>query len=444
MSSLIRQTEKFIQEHGLFSLTDTLFVAVSGGVDSICLVHILKSLGHNVNVAHCNFGLRGRDSDLDEGLCKKFANELNVSFFSKKFQTTEFAKEQNISIQMAARELRYSWFEEVMQKRNIDKLVTAHHINDQIETILYNLVKGTGIAGLRGMPFSNERVVRPFIFTRKADILNYARENKLEWREDESNQEDKYHRNRIRNTVIPELENINPGLIQTFANNIHRFRSLEALLSSNVTEVKSQYWKESREVIELKMDWFDYDKGGLIILEELLKPYLFSYDQIVKIASSINNGSGNSFKSEKALVTIDRKKVFISFQKTEKIEPVEIHSLDTQMNISSHHFTFEISSNLTFDPEPRFAFLDYDKIKFPLIARNWKEGDRFSPLGMKGQKKISDFMIDAKIPVNLKEQVVVFESDSEIAWVAGQRISDHFKITAKTRSVFIIKMSKNA
>ena len=345
---------------------------------------------------------------------------------------------------MAARELRYEWFDQIVQEESFGKLVTAHHANDQAETVLFNLTKGTGISGLRGIPFQQGHLARPLIFVEKSELETYAREHSLEWREDESNKNEKYHRNKIRNTIIPELESINPGFISTIQKNTERFRSLELLLKGRAAEIKSKHWSENEDSVILDMGWFEEDTGGHAILEELLKDFQFSFDQISNIISSLKLKSGNQFFSKEFRLTVDRNTIYIDREKASTNEPICVRNHETQAQMGAMHFEFEISEGHAFDGNVDHAYLDFDLLKFPLKIRAWQEGDRFVPLGMRGQKKVSDFMIDEKIPVNLKERVIVLESGEDIVWIAGHRISEHFKITSKTQKVFIIKMSKNA
>ncbi len=441
---MLQRLSGYISKRQLFSSEDQLLVALSGGVDSICLAHMLHSLGFSIHLAHCNFGLRGEASDQDEEFCRAFAKKLAVPFHSTRFDTLDYADQHKVSIQMAARDLRYDWFRVLMNEQSLSKLVTAHHANDQTETVLLNLTKGTGVAGLRGMPTANNEIVRPLLWVEKEELLAYAKENKLTWREDQSNSENKYQRNRMRNVVIPELKKINPGLASTFSNNLERFSSLEALLKSQAAEIKRKHWREQKDEIELTMDWFDPETGGLAILEELLKPYSFTLDQITKIGESLEYGSGNVFQTEGHKLTVDRNRLFIAAASHTILGSTSIMEDCHAATLGDWQFSFDTTEQKEITTDKSKASLDFDRLEFPLTARPWQEGDRFVPLGMKGQKKVSDFMIDEKIPVNLKERVIVFESGQEIVWIAGHRISDRYKITPKTKRVFMITMTENA
>lgn len=445
MQSLVQSTEAYIKKHAMIQPGQQLLVAVSGGVDSVALCHLLIQLEYRIAIAHCNFGLRGASSDKDQDFVERLAEKLGIKCFTRKFAVGDHMSNHGGSTQMAARSLRYDWFRELMEQEGYDLLATAHHANDQIETMVFNLTKGTSIAGLRGIKPKSNNTIRPLLFASKEEILAYASSAKLKWREDKSNQEDKYQRNKIRHHIIPVMTEINPGLIKTSLNNTSRFHALEKLLNHQIELIRNHHFSETTEGLNLDLSWCEEDSGGLAILEGLLKPYGINLEQCQCIMDGLGQNSGLTFQSDTHLLTLDRSSAFISTIKAPDNFRETIDIRDNSKHIGGRLFTFElVTGRPEIDPNPNFAYLDAYKVNFPLVARNWQEGDRFQPLGMKGEKKVSDFMIDEKIPVNLKKRLVIFESQHDILWIAGHRISDRYKITSKTPSTLIIKMIHDA
>ncbi|MDW3209700.1 MAG: tRNA lysidine(34) synthetase TilS [Reichenbachiella sp.] len=444
VSTFLNQVKRYINKNSLFSKEDKLLIALSGGLDSMVLTHLLFQLDFHIAVAHCNFQLRGTDSDADEEFVEAFAKMHKIPFYSKAFDTKAFAKEKKLSTQLAARALRYAWFDEVMKDQGYDYLVTAHHANDQVETMLYNMTKGTGIAGLRGIPLKNDQIRRPLLSIPKADIEAYAKKHQLPWREDVSNQEDKYSRNRLRLNVIPELKQLNPGLEQTLTNNSKRFEALEKLLLHQASTIKSQYLSKYQDSYSLELSWFDEENGGLAILIEILKPFGFNLDQCFSIAEGLSKTSGKQYLSSDYALTTDRSKLQITPKGETKNFLLTITDFPNQITTPWADFSIErVAAQKDWPKDGQVACLDADLVKFPLKVRNWEQGDSFYPLGMKGKKKLSDFMIDEKIPVNLKSRVMLFESDHDIIWVAGYRIDDRYKITSNTKNLLLIKMTNH-
>ncbi|MEP2023923.1 MAG: tRNA lysidine(34) synthetase TilS [Reichenbachiella sp.] len=443
MSTLLQSFEKFVNKEALFTTEDDLLIAVSGGLDSVVLLHLLMSLKYSTAIAHCNFQLRGKDSDQDATFIEGLGKSYHAKVHLQKFDTTTYAENHQVSTQLAARELRYRWFEELLASHKYKYLLTAHHANDQVETMLYNLTKGTGIAGLRGIPLKNNYVRRPLLFANREEIELYAKEHQLEWREDASNQQDKYSRNHLRLNVIPELKEINPGLEQTMLQNSRRFDALEKLLMKEVSSIKGQFFKQKNTTYSLGMEWYDESKGGLSVLTEILKPYGFNFDQCISIGEATNaQAIGKQFYSRKFVLAIDREKISIVPQQSNESFSILISDINQLATVPFADFTLEITDkNESWSKDTKVANLDADLISLPLKIRNWNQGDFFIPLGMKGKKKISDFMIDEKIPVNLKSRVTLFESNDDIIWVAGYRIDDRYKVTPKTKRVLIIKMT---
>lgn len=444
MSSFLKSFETFIKKEQLFAPSDRLLVALSGGVDSIVLVHLLHAAGYKPALAHCNFQLRGQASNEDADFVTAFANEYNLELHLKAFDAKAYAAEQKLSTQVAARELRYEWFGKLMQTHDYMHLLTAHHANDQVETMLYNLTKGTGIAGLRGIPLKHDPLRRPLLFAEREDIEVYAKAHQLAWREDASNQDDKYSRNKLRHHVIPELKQINLGLEQTMRQNSRRFEALEKLLLHTVQLIRTQHLTEANGCHSLALNWYNETEGGLAILIEILKPFGLNADQCFSIGESIaTQAIGKQFHTAAHTLALDRDCLLIT--PADDMTFSESVTLEDQKASTPYaDFTLTIAeAGGNWPKDKDAACLDADLVQFPLKIRNWKQGDSFYPLGMKGKKKLSDFMIDEKIPVNLKLRVALFESGNDIILVAGYRIDERYKITSKTKRILIIKMTSH-
>ncbi len=431
---------KEIEDKRLFSKADRLLLAVSGGVDSMVLTHLLKAAGYDFAVAHCNFKLRESESDEDERFVFDTMRSMGMECFTTSFTTNNYATEKGISIQMAARELRYAWFDQLMDEHSFDKLVTAHHANDTFETVLFNLAKGTGLRGLRGIVPKQGKLVRPLLSFTKEQILAYAQAERVQWREDDSNASNKYSRNLIRNEVVPLLQQINPGLLATFLSTQKRLIATEELLNDTLEELARRHTQQVGE------DWIiTFDNAyNLVFIEFVLAPFGFNLDQVVDIQQALTKGHvGGKFLSKSYQLNVDRNRLVISpsHQVTK-----EISISSTTREVSNDWFSLRIAIKQEVQSPARDvkqASIDFDKLQFPLTIRKWRPGDYFYPLGMKGKKKISDFMIDNKIPLNLKERVCVLTSGDDITWVIGHRLDDRFKITKETKCVYQIELTED-
>ncbi len=418
-----------------------LLVAVSGGVDSVVLVHLLAIHNFKFEIAHCNFKLRGEASEMDAQFVKELAESLNVPFFQKDFDTLNQVESTGESVQMVARELRYDWFRELIDQGGHDFLVTAHHLNDSLETAIFNLVKGTGIAGVRGINPVNQNVLRPLIGFDKNTILNFATSKKLEWREDESNISEKYHRNFIRHKIIPQLEVINPSVVDSFSNTSQRLLAVEAVYEAYLDQLRKDVIVEHTDHYTIDISWIIDDWQKTIVFD-LVKKFGFSFKQAQEIFEGENSGA--SFYSQTNWLVRDRNQLVIT-----PIESPEV-SIEIGQNkeiirngIYSYHMLQKQYEEEAISRHAWEASFDASLLKFPLQVRNWQTGDRFQPLGMMGKKKVSDFMIDNKIPVNLKKRIQVVTSGNKIIWVIGYRIDDRFKVTDRTKQVFQIKVKRH-
>jgi tRNA(Ile)-lysidine synthase len=426
---------EFIKKHALISSEDRVLLAVSGGVDSMVLLHLFARSGIPCGVAHCNFCLRGTESDADEALVRRVAESLEVPVFVKSFDTRAYASEQGVSIQMAARDLRYRWFRELAGQEGFHQVATAHHLDDSFETAMLNLVRGTSVSGLRGIKFQNGMVIRPLLDFTRRDIESWANENQIEWREDASNQDTHYHRNFVRQRVIPLLRELNPDLLNTFRDTVSRNAEAEQYFLEKVRSVKDSGMREEAGVTYL-------DKAavtGPYLLAHLLRSFGFNYTQCQEMIAAFTEHSGREFLSQSHRLTVDRDSLVIdSVTEKELAEPVITGREKAPVRIGDQFY--KVHFGIGQPPRELFseknALLDKEKLIFPLTVRGWQEGDYFQPLGMRGKKKLSDFMIDRKIPVNLKRHVRVLESAGEIVWVVGLRIDDRFKVTPETKHIF--------
>ncbi|MBL3656332.1 tRNA lysidine(34) synthetase TilS [Fulvivirga sediminis] len=435
---MVKKFLDFIDDNNLCKYSDRLLVAVSGGVDSMVLATLLKQSKYSFTIAHCNFNLRGAASDEDEVFVKKFAKSIKVDCITESFNTKDYAENKGVSIEMAARELRYQWFDKLLAEKGLKYLVTAHHLNDSLETTLYNLAKGTGISGLRGIRVKNNRLIRPLLWATKDEILCFASQNKIQWRDDVSNFSDDYMRNKIRNNVVPELRKINPSVETTFVNTQKRLLEMEQMLHELRDDFKNQYWEQRGNDHYLSLDRLrQVDK--VVLLEELLRPFGFSYIQSEEVMRAVKIAEpGKLFFSASHQVNVDRDSLIISERVNGKVE-FEIHEEDELVQHGGVTFKLSLSDDIGKIFKSAYAVsLDYDRLEFPLKVRKWQLGDAFRPLGMRGKKKLSDFMIDEKIPLNLKERVYVLTSGEDIAWVIGYRIDDRYKITSSSQKIFNI------
>ena len=438
----------YINAQSLFEPSDKVLLAVSGGKDSVVLFDLFYEAKFNFSVAHCNFQLRGEDSDGDALFVQQLCEPKGVPFYSVAFNTKAFAKTHKISIEMAARQLRYEWFEQVRQQSGHQYIATAHHLNDTIETILLNLTKGTGIAGLRGIKSKKENIIRPLLFASRADIEQYVLNKNLDWREDISNASNDYQRNLLRNDVVPLLKQINPNLEQTFARNIERLQALEGIFQTSLDAFKKAAVNKQGSSILLDINAIHIQQSSAYLLEELLKEYGFNYFQSKEIYQALDKSSGKTFHSDTHTLIKDRRHLIINPKQTEYFEEVLI---EKEASIIKYHgrqlriskaSAEEWQTYLTSYKNPDVLWVDADKLTFPLSMRPWQEGDRFTPLGMKGQKKVSDFLVDKKVPLPQKKTVLVLISGGQIVWLVGHRPDNRFKITPNTQSFLKIEMGQ--
>lgn len=434
----------FIKNSNLFDQKDCILLAVSGGVDSIVMVNLFHEAGYKFGIAHSNFNLRESESVKDEVFVKQLAAKLGVPFYSKHFKTTRYAAEQKISIQMAARDLRYAWFNELLQEFNYKYVATAHHLDDQAETFFMNLLRGTGISGMHGILPKQGNVIRPLMFATRKRILAYAGETKLTWREDQSNKDRKYLRNKIRHDILSELNKINPLFSYKLNESISHLRDVETIFNNHIVGLHSDLVQQTPDGITISIDWvYEYEPHSTYLFE-LLKPYNFTYPVVNEIVKSLDTFSGKIFYSRTHRILRDRENFIIQplSEIPQESEADEVVFIEEDFYSLQHPVCLCMNQTENLDDLPygkmTIACLDFDKLVFPLKLRKWEKGDWFVPFGLKGRKKLSDFFIDQKVSVADKEKAWLLLSGDDIVWVIGKRIDNRFRITSKTKKAYVV------
>lgn len=407
-----------------------LLLAVSGGIDSMVLMHLFQQLNYDIALAHCNFQLRGKESDADENFVKSEAEKFTIPNYIIRFDTEKYSKENKLSIQLAARKLRYDWFQEIISL-GYDYVLTAHHLDDNVETFLINFTRGTGLEGLTGIPAQNGNIIRPLLPFSREEIENYANENKIQWREDSSNASDKYFRNKLRHDIVPILKELNTGFLDSFQNTLHHLQQAESLVddASKLVYEKVVEEKDNRLEIHLK-PLFEF-KNYIAYLYQWLKNYGFSaWNDIYELVEA---QSGKQVFSETHVLLKDREKLILSERKASDNSAVYIiESLDSKVNIPLK-LRFCKAVNI-FETHSNCIFVDENKIKFPLTIRKWQEGDYFYPSGMNGKKKLSKYFKDEKYSLLDKENQWLLCSEDQIIWVIGKRADKRFTSKETTQN----------
>ncbi len=431
---------RYLHEQALCQPHERFLLTVSGGKDSVMMTRLFAESGYTVGIAHCNFGLRGKESDADEMLVYELAKTLNVPFYVTRFDTVPYARQEGISIQMAARELRYRWFETIRMSQGYDYIAVAQHRNDHVETLMLNLVRGTGLAGLQGIRARRGRIIRPMLFLDAWEIAEYVQQRGLEYRDDASNFSTKYARNKIRMEVIPKLKELNPDLEKTLAKNMAHFSDAYAVLHQHVQHLRVQLFAAHGE------DEWHIPIAGLealtpqqFLLYELFKPYGFTEAVLSDLASSLKGMPGKQFASPSHVLYIDRNEVVLMPKKVVHEGITVLEKQGDGVQWGGYRFESSLTADTDVATESHIAQFDADQIVFPLSIRAWKHGDTFWPLGMKGHKKLSDLFVSLKIPVYRKQMVpVVTNGNGDILWVVPYRMDDRYKITSKTKKVLTL------
>ena len=440
---------EFIRENALFKVDEPVLLAVSGGIDSMVLCELCSRMGFRFAIAHAHFGLRAKDSDDDADFVRKAAEKYKVPFFIQHFDTLEQKQDSGKGIQQIARDLRYNWFQELMEGENelglkMNHLLTAHHADDQVETILMQFLRGTGISGLRGILPGDAgiggRVVRPLLFASKSDLLSFAQKENIEWREDVSNTKADYTRNALRLKIIPQLLEIFPSLRDNMQKNASRFREIELWVADIV-----HAWKLKNEVLDgNEIKWpvshLMKQKGKSALMYELLAPFGFSSGQIKDALQLLNSENGKYIQSSSHRLIRNRKWMVVSPIISQEATRIPVEPDSKMAETSLGNFCFETINPDQISLNPKIAALDASLLQFPLWIRPWEQGDYFYPLGLSKKKKISRFLIDNKLSKSEKERIWVIESDKKIIWVCGLRIDHRFRVTEKTKEVLTISL----
>ena len=404
--------------------------------------------GYNFEIAHCNFQLRGEDSEADELLVNDTAKKYNVKLHATKFDTLKYAAENKTNIQIAARELRYEWFNTIALKNNISHILTAHHANDNAETIAMNFFKGTGIIGLIGMQIKSGgiggKITRPLLFATKQTIKDFAIENNLVWREDVSNASDKYTRNYFRNELLPSIEKVIPHVEENLMENIERFSDVATLYNTALDKLKSGLLFKKGNEIHIPVLKLMKTPAYKTVYYEILKTYGFVSSQMKDAIQLLSSESGKYITSATHRLIRNRNWLIVCALLTENNSVIVIDNPDAVIEIGIQKLKLETkNAPINIESNPSIGYADAEKINFPLICRKWKQGDYFYPLGMTKKKKLSRFFVDQKLSISDKEKIWVIESDKKIIWIAGMRIDDRIKITPSTKSAIRFTLSSS-
>ncbi|NNC51004.1 MAG: tRNA lysidine(34) synthetase TilS [Flaviramulus sp.] len=435
---MLNELKEHINDNLSFLKGGKLLVAVSGGIDSVVLAHLSQILGLNFALAHCNFNLRGEESDADEEFVLQLAEDLELEVFIENFDTLKYAADNKCSIQMAARELRYNWFEELANQLNYDFILTAHHADDNLETFLINFTRGTGLEGLTGIPEVNAKFVRPLLPFSSNDIQEYAKENKIKWRDDSSNKSTKYVRNKLRHEVIPILKEINPSLLQSFQSTLNNLNDTSIIVNESIDGFLNKaidYIDENN--VTFNIDAFKKLNNPKPYLYESLKEFGFTqWDDILNLLDA--ETSKQVFSSTYRLIK-NREHLLLSKISVDDFENISISENDKTIETPIGSLFFD-EADAIFGTRTNVIFVDKDVVKYPLKIRKWREGDVFYPLGMTGKKKISKFFKDEKLSLLDKENTLLLCSAEDIIWVINRRADNRFRVTENTKHILKVEL----
>lgn len=431
------QIQQYIIQHQLLSGEKPVVVGISGGADSVALLHILVSLGYKCIAAHCNFNLRGDESFRDEQFTIDFTKRLQVPLCKISFETNKYAQENRLSVEMAARELRYRWFEELLNTYDTDAVAVAHHRDDSVETLLINLTRGSGLTGLTGIKPKNGNVVRPLLCVSREDIYAYIENNGLEYVTDSSNSSDIYTRNFIRLKVIPLLEEINPSVKASLARTANHLYDASLIYNHSIEEARRVIIQNNRLSISALLSF----PAPATILYEMLKPYGFSRTVCESIFTVLEKDSGKIFYSSTHRLLKDRSDLLIDVLSGEDNRAYLINLEDDNVDlpVELKPEIVVIKEDYQIEKDKKFAYFDFDKLSFPLVLRHWQEGDWFVPFGMKGKKKISDYFSDKKFSLFDKEKIWLLYSGQDLIWIVGERTDNRYRIEKTTKRVLKLK-----
>ena len=433
---------KYIEKNKLAEKSEKILVGVSGGRDSIFMAEMFIKTGFDITIAHTNFSLRGEESDKEEVFVKDYAAKNNLQFHSIKFDTKAYASENKISIQMAARQLRYSWFDELIEENNYTKVAIAHNRNDTVETFFINLMRGTGIKGLKGISNKKGNIIRPVLWADRKDITKYLEDNNIKWKDDSSNDSDKYQRNFIRHNIIPKIEEIEPDFVSRMQANMRALTKINKVYENEVKHRKSKIFVRQLDKILVNIDMLKKLDPLDTYLFEFIREYDYSYEQVLELIDMLDSSSGKQILSKSHRIVKDRDFLIITNLTAKNEEEYIIQKGMIHMK-APLHIHFDILNNINFEvpKNKEIASFDCHKLEFPLKLRKWKNGDTFMPLGMKNFKKLSKFFIDEKFSLVDKENTwILTTANDNIIWVVGHRIDNRFIIDDRTEKIFSISI----
>ena len=440
---LLESFQRYIAENDLATHDDRILLTVSGGVDSMVMLSLFTRSGYRVGVAHCNFQLRGAESDEDEELVAREAARCGVPCYNRRFDTAGEMERTGESMEMAARRLRYAWFDALSREEGYTVIAIAHHIDDSIETFFINLLRGTGLRGLTGISTQVGKVIRPLMFASRKEILEYAVQNRIPFREDSSNRSTKYLRNKIRLGLIPRIREINPKFTELMRKNIGRLTDAQLFIDHGIERIRREAVTSQGDTDTIRVDRIDPAFPREFVIYELLNSaYGFKGDVIDALCHALNHdATGRCFYARDRMATIDRGAIIVTpiAPDDECRTTVERGAVRSYCGNAVLYYEYcDIDDVQTFGTPEQVAQVDADKLRFPLTLRRWREGDWFIPFGMTGRKKVSDFLIDAKVPLPEKQRQFVLLSGDDIVWLVGRRIDDRFRLTAETENVLRI------
>jgi tRNA(Ile)-lysidine synthase len=420
---MLQKLKNHIQQNFSFLQDKKLLVATSGGLDSMVLVHLFQKLNFNFALAHCNFQLRNLESDEDQKFVTNYAKQHNIPFFTTKFDTKKYSETYKLSTQVAARNLRYDWFNEILIQEKFDYIITAHQADDDVETFLIHISRGTGLEGLTGIPSQNGNIIRPMLPFSRKEIENYASENQLVWREDSSNASDKYVRNKIRHHIVPVFKEINDSFLSSFQNTLEHLNQQQSLVDDAVLLVYDKVVSEENQQIKINIAALLQYKNYKAYLYQWLHKYGFTaWNDVYDLVQS---QTGKRIESENYILLKDRDYLLLSQKRMMNFETNVINSVTESTNFPLN-FSFCNISNIS-NQNKNIIFVEESKLQFPLIIRKWNEGDFFYPAGMKGKKKVSKYFKDEKFSQFQKEATWILESNNQIVWIIGHRADSRFK-----------------
>ena len=441
---LLESFQRYIAENDLATHDDRILLTVSGGVDSMVMLSLFTRSGYRVGVAHCNFQLRGAESDEDEELVAREAARCGVPCYNRRFDTAGEMERTGESMEMAARRLRYAWFDALSREEGYTVIAIAHHIDDSIETFFINLLRGTGLRGLTGISTQVGKVIRPLMFASRKEILEYAVQNRIPFREDSSNRSTKYLRNKIRLGLIPRIREINPKFTELMRKNIGRLTDAQLFIDHGIERIRREAVTSQGDTDTIRVDRIDPAFPREFVIYELLNSaYGFKGDVIDALCHALNHdATGRRFYARDRMATIDRGAIIVTpiapdDECRTTVERGAVRSYCGNAVLYYEEYC-DIDDVQTFGTPEQVAQVDADKLRFPLTLRRWREGDWFIPFGMTGRKKVSDFLIDAKVPLPEKQRQFVLLSGDDIVWLVGRRIDDRFRLTAETENVLRI------